>query len=274
MFKIMRTIASLLFFLLFSTNKLALGGTWADRFGESTLGADWRGNRDAFRIKDGALAGVSANPLAESPLNIVEVGNDWGDYVIQCWINVVSPNTHVCSKGALVLRHNGAEGYVFALHEPTQTIEVYRLSNHEMLLSKPAVIKFQSWYHVRAELKGENMSFFVDDVLVGTVTDNKSLSGATGVAVQDVDEGLFDDFTVTGPAIPSNGLETVRKGTQITLMWPKAMDAYIVKSTADIAQPPSWSGVDQPPAADENQFTLTLDFPKTGRGFYMLFPKP
>jgi len=192
------------FFFLFSTNSFSVAGTWADHFSSDALGADWRGNRDYFRITDAALDGQSASPLAPSPLNLVEVGEGWTDYTIRCWMNVVAPNSRVCTKGALILRDNGKDGYVFALHEPTQTVEVYRLSNHEMLLSKPAAIELKKWYRVRAELQGPVMSFFVDDQLMGTVTDDRSLSGAVGVAVQDAEQVLFDDFTVTGPNIPGN----------------------------------------------------------------------
>ena len=105
------------------------------------LGSDWRGDRDAFSIVDGALKGQSASPLTPSPLNMVEVGTNWSDGVVQCRINVVTPNLRVCTKGALILRQSGNEGYVFALHTAAQTIEVYRLSTHEMLLSRPATLE-------------------------------------------------------------------------------------------------------------------------------------
>src|SRR5438132_2671783 len=172
-------------------------GTWADNFSQNVLGSEWQGDRDHFSIVDGALNGVSAYPLI-SPLHLVEVGNDWTDYIVQCRINVVTPNLRVCTKGALILRHSGNEGYVFALHAATKTVEVYRLSNHEMLLSKDAPLELQKWYRVRAELQGSSMSFYVDDQLIGTVTDNRSPSGAVAVAVQDAEEVLFDDFSVTG----------------------------------------------------------------------------
>src|SRR5439155_5480171 len=116
-------------------------------------------DRDAFSIVDGALKGVSASPLAPVPLYLIEVGNDWSDYVLQCRMNVVTPNLLVCTKGALILRHKGKEGYVFALHVATKTAEVYRLSDQQMLLSKEVSLELRKWYRVRVELQASRLSF-------------------------------------------------------------------------------------------------------------------
>jgi hypothetical protein len=132
----------------------ASGGTWNDHFNQPTLAEDWIGNRNAFRILGGFLEGQTAYPVAPSPLNLVELTQDSTDVDVACWINVVEPNLHLCTKGALILRHAGTEGYVFALHEATQTIEIYRLSNHEMLLIRPAKLELKKWYYARAELRG------------------------------------------------------------------------------------------------------------------------
>lgn len=182
----------------------AIGGTWNDHFGQPTLAEDWVGNRYAFRIQGGVLEGQSASPVTPSPLNVVEIAQDSTDCDVACWINVVAPNTRVCTKGTLILRHSGNEGYVFALHEPTQTIEVYRLSNHEMLLNRSAKIELKKWYYVRAELRGPTMNFFVDGHKIGTVTDDRAASGSVGVAVQDAEAAWFDDFSVSGPQVRGN----------------------------------------------------------------------
>src|SRR6185436_4782850 len=190
--------------LSLSLSSLAWGGTWSDHFTQPTLAGDWTGNRNAFRVEAGVLQGQSAYPVAPSPLNIVEIAQDSTDCDVACWVNVVAPNSRVCTKGALILRHSGNEGYVFALHEPTQTIEVYRLSNHQMLLSRSARIEFKKWYYVRAELHGPTMSFYVDGQTIGTVTDDRSTSGSVGVAVQDAESAWFDDFSVSGPKVTGN----------------------------------------------------------------------
>jgi hypothetical protein len=182
----------------------ARAGTWSDDFSRDTLGLDWRGDTNFFMTRAGVLEAESAHPIAPSPLNIVEIGDMWTDYVVQCSINIISPNLRDCTKGALILRHSGNNGYVFALHDATQTIEVYRLSSGEMLLSERAAIYLKTWYRLRAQLQGSTMSFYVNDRLIGTVTDSQSLRGAVGLAVQDAEEVLFDDFTVSGPDIPEN----------------------------------------------------------------------
>lgn len=181
-------------------------GTWSDHFSSPTLLSDWTGNRADFQIVTNlnVLEGESASPLTPSPFNSIAIQTDSTDCTVSAWVNIVAPNTRVCTKGALLLRHSGAEGYVFALHEPTQTAEVYRLSNHEFLLNKPWKIDFRTWYFVRAELHGSSMSFYIDGQLVGTITDSVSPTGAVGLAVQDAEAAQFDDFTVTGPNVNGN----------------------------------------------------------------------
>jgi hypothetical protein len=271
----MRTSVRLLQLLtgagLLASTSLTFAGTWSDDFSENALGSDWRGDRAYFSILDGALDGVSAEPIAPVPLHQVEVGTNWGDYTVQCRIDVVTPNLLICTKGALILRDNGTDGYVFALHVATQTIEVYRLSDHEMLLSQIAPLELQKWYLVRAELQGTNMSFFVDDQLIGTVTDDRSLSGAVGVAVQDTMEAMFDGFTVTGPDIPNNRLE-LSVGQKITLSWPGFLTNYVLKTTSDLSATSAWDTVTNSPVSIGSQLAVTLD-PSPGSHFYILAPK-
>lgn len=178
-------------------------GTWNDRFQGPTLAADWTGSLNFFQLKDGILIGQSASPLA-SPLNFIEIAVDSTNCDVAGWINIVAPNLRVCTKGALLLRHSDNGGYVFALHEPTQTIEVYRLPTRQMLLKMDSRIELKQWYYLRAELRGPVMTFFVDGKFVGTVTDTLSPSGSVGIAVQDAEIAWFDDFSVTGPNIIGN----------------------------------------------------------------------
>jgi len=190
--------------VLLLTTIAVRAGTWSDHFAFPALLIDWKGNLDAFRIVNQTLEGVSASPLTPSPFNFVEVQKDSTDCTVTAWINVVAPNTRVCTKGAILARHTGTNGYVFALHEATQTAEIYRLENHEMLLSKAWKIDLQKWYFVRVELHGPGMSFFIDGDEVGSVTDSVSPSGAVGLAVQDAETVWFDDFTISGPAVDGN----------------------------------------------------------------------
>lgn len=251
-------------------NLVASGGTWSDSFSLPVLGADWKGDRAFFSIRDGALDGVSAEPLAPVPLHRVEVGDNWSDYSVQCRIDVVEPNLLVCTKGALILRDNGSEGYVFALHVATKTIEVYRLSNHEMLLSKDAPLALKTWYTVGAQLNGTNMSFFVDGRWVGTVTDDRSLAGRVGVAVQDAMQALFDDFSVTGPNIPCNGLELM-VGQKITVSWPAPLTNYVLKAASQLSATTVWDTVTNTPVRNGADLSVTLD-PSLGTRFFMLVP--
>ncbi len=243
-------------------------GTWSDQFSQPVLGSDWQGDRDAFSILDGALKGVSALPVAPSPLNRVEVGQDWTDYTVRCRINVVEPNLLVCTKGALVLRDNGTEGYVFALHVATRTIEVYRLSDGGMLLSEDASPELKTWYVLSAEAHGPIMSFFVDGRLIGSVTDDRSPSGRVGVAVQDALVALFDDFTVTGPGIPGNGLE-LSLGQKITITWPTSFTNYVLETTTQLFPGTTWDTITNAPSVAGGEVSVTLER-SAGPSFYRL----
>ncbi len=256
--------------VLLSAAFLSVGGTWSEHFSGNNLGSDWQGDRDSFFIVDGTLDGVSVRPLPPVPMHQVEVGTNWGDYTVQCRIDVVTPNLAICTKGALILRDNGKDGYVFALHVASKTIEVYRLSDHEMLLSKDAPLELKTWYLARAELHGPTMKFFVDDDLIGTVTDDRSLSGAVGVAVQDTMETRFDDFTATGPEIPSNGLE-LSVGAKITLSWPGFLTNFVLKATSDLSATSAWATVTNTPVNIGGYLTVTLDR-SPGNQFYALVP--
>ncbi len=246
-------------------------GTWSDHFSGNTLGSDWQGDRSYFSVSNGALSGFSASPIAPVPLHKVEVGTNWGDYTVQCRMNVVTPNLLVCTKGALILRDNGKDGYVFALHVATQTIEVYRLSDQEMLLSQFAALELKTWYLVRAELQGASLSFFVDGQLIGTITDARCLSGAVGVGVQDTMQTIFEDFTVTGPNIPGNGLGLI-VGPKITLSWPSSLTNYVLQVTSNLSATGAWNPVTNSPTSSGDQLTVTLE-PSPGSQFYRLAPK-
>ncbi len=250
---------------------VAVGGTWSDDFSANILGSDWQGDRDSFSIIDGALKGISALPVAPSPFHRVEVGKDWADYTVECRIDVEVPNLLVCTKGALVLRDNGTEGYVFALHVATKTIELYRLSDNQVLLSKDAPLALKTWYLVRAELQGDTMKFFVDDQLIGTVIDDRSLSGAVGVAVQDALDARFDDFAVTGPNIPGNGL-ALTVAQNITLTWPSALTNYVLKTKSELSPGAAWDTVTNSPSTNGGQLSITLPA-SPGSRFYILVPK-
>ncbi|MCX6922080.1 MAG: hypothetical protein NT154_02500 [Verrucomicrobia bacterium] len=257
--------------IFLASTPFTFAGTWTDHFSQGILGSDWQGDRDYFSIVEGLLQGISAEPVAPAPFHKVVVGTNWGDYAVQCRIDVVTPNLSICTKGALILRDNGTEGYVFALHVATKTIEVYRLSNHEMLLSQNAPLDLKTWYMVRADLQGTTMTSYLDDQLIGTVTDNRSLSGAVGVAVQDTMLTLIDDFTVSGPDIPSNGLE-LGVGQQITLSWPSFLTNYVLKVTSELSPATAWNAVTNSPVCTNGQLTVTLD-PSPGNHFYMLAPQ-
>ena len=257
--------------LLSLTATFAMGATWSDDFSTSALRPEWKGDRDHFTIVNGSLNGVSASPLAPVPLRSVEVGSDWDDYVVQCRMNVVTPNLLVCTKGALILRQQGNEGYVFALHVATQTVEVYRLSDHEMLLSKPQPLELKGWYRVRAELQGEKLAFYLDDKLVGTLIDRRSSSGSVGLAVQDALSVLFDDFTVTGPKVQNDALNITRSGNQIILNWPTSLATGVIQTTDTLIPPIPWRHLTNAPVVSGSQNIVVLGT-AAGSWFYRLGP--
>jgi hypothetical protein len=244
--------------LLFCIGPTVSGGSWTDHFSEGKLGPDWQGTRDFFTVTNGVLKGVSVSPLAPAPFHYVEVGKGWDNFVVECQINVVMPNLLVCSKGALLLRHTGDQGYVFAIHTATKKIEVYRLNSEELLLEKDAPLEFKRWYSLRAELQGPKMTFYVDGELIGTVTDSRSLSGSVGVVAQDVAETQFDDFIVRGPNIPSNGIEATLGKNGVTLSWPGSLTNYVLQSASALTTSSVWSRVTNAPVEVGDRKSVTL----------------
>jgi hypothetical protein len=210
-------IASVILFISILVS-VAFAGTWSDDFSGNVLDQKWKGDRDNFAIENGALHGRNAHPVMLLPLRWVEIGSDWDNYIVQCKINVVTPNLLVCTKGALVLRHSGNEGYVFTLHAATKAVEVFRLSDQEMLLSKDKSLELEKWYSAKAELQGENMSFYLDGELIGKVSDRRSLMGTVGLGVQDALSVLYDDFTITGPKI-DDGSSAVKNYGKVLTTW-------------------------------------------------------
>ena len=72
---------------------------------------------------------------------------------------------------------------------------------------------------MRAELDGENMSFYLDNKLIGKITDNRSASGSVGLAVQDALAVLYDDFIVTGPKVEDHGVTAVKTYVKVSTTW-------------------------------------------------------
>jgi hypothetical protein len=269
--------------VLFSFSLSAGAGTWTDHFTFPTLLDDWKGNRADFQIINQALQGESGLPLPPSPFNFVEVQKDSTDCSVSAWINVVRPNTRVYTKGALLLRHTGTNGYVFALHQATQTAEVYRLENHQMLLERPWKIDLEKWYFARAELRGSVMTFYIDGQEVGSVTDSVSPAGAVGLAVQDADIALFDDFTITGPGVVGNvddvekpvvnGVEAGAGGVTLRFTITPPYD-YYVQMNATPAQSHDWQTIATYRAKLFSEDIHFTDANATGSRFYRLEKAP
>ncbi len=197
-------------------------GTWQDNFENPASLADWSGDLASFSIQDGFLHGKSAQPLPPILARSIHVGDDWRDYTVECKVNVHTPNLLVCSKGAILFRHNETDGYIFELHAATQRVEVYR-SSGEVLLSVPRDIELEQWYLLRAELQGDKMTFSVDGEQIGELKDQRSLKGAVGLLVEDALLVQFDDFQVTGPDIPDRGqgATAVEVAGKLTTTWGK-----------------------------------------------------
>ena len=92
-------------------------GTWREHF-HKAFSTEWRGDKDAFQVTtNGFLEGESAEPVGVSPLKVLEVVKDASDSVVGCWVNVVSPNTRVCTKGALAEKFATVAAFVM-LRQP------------------------------------------------------------------------------------------------------------------------------------------------------------
>lgn len=213
-------IKGIIIILIFGLiTSLAFAGTWYDGFSGESLDSAWKGDRDNFTVADNNLHGRNAHPIMLLPLRLIEIGNDWDNYTAECRINVFTENLLVCTKGAIIFHHKDNEGYVYALHVATKTVEVFRISDNEMLLSVPKPLELQKWYLAKVEVSGEDMSFYLDNELIGKIKDNHSVSGSAGLAVQDALDVIYDDFTVTGPKIEDHGASAVKLYNKIPTTW-------------------------------------------------------
>jgi hypothetical protein len=91
------------------------------------------------------------------------------------------------------------------------------------------------------------------------------------VGVQDAMEAVFDDFTVSGPEIPGNGLDIV-VGRNVTLTWPNALTNYSLMAASELSSTSAWSAVTNTPVSLGDQSAITLT-PSPGNHFYLLAPR-
>lgn len=194
-----------------------IAGTWTDNFNGNRLSPLWSGDVENFSIVNNTLEGRNASPV-QLALKMLRLNLNLRNYTVRCRINVMLPNMLICTKGAVILRYRNNDGYVFALHIPTKTVEIYRLSNGEMLFSKEEPINLETWYELRAELNENKMAFFLDNKLIAEIEDNKLAFGAVGLGVQDALSVLFDDFSLSSPEL-ENGWTTVEKKIKLFYTW-------------------------------------------------------
>lgn len=178
-------------------------GVWQDDFSGNALAAGWGGDIGAFRLEANRLVGVSAHPILPR-LAGIWVGKDWQDYTASVRVNVAKPNLAICSKGGLALARRDGSAIVFAVHTPSQQVEVFEWFTRKPLVALPMALAYDEWHTLRADVEARSIRFIVDGVEMGTLRDLDA-SGGIGVVVEDTMLTLFDDFRVAGETIPNGG---------------------------------------------------------------------
>ena len=70
--------------------------------------------------------------------------------------------------------------------------------------SMAVTTEVDTWYRLKMEVEGDQITAFVDDAKVFALRDGLFASGPACIAVNGV-RATFDDFMVTGPDVPDGG---------------------------------------------------------------------
>ena len=101
--------------------------------------------------------------------------------------------------------------------------------------------------------------------------DNTVSAGAFGVAVQDVEQALVDDFAVSGAGIPSNGLEIALTRSDLTLTWPAGFTTGVLKVRDTFDDSTAWAAFGGAPKTDSDHVIIHTTL-GAGMRFFSLLP--
>ncbi|MBD3181462.1 hypothetical protein GF312_04165 [Candidatus Poribacteria bacterium] len=222
----MKTTLVILVFLLFAVSSYA--GTIIDDLSDGDMG-EWHlastGAGGDWKVEGGIAILEGAGGL--SGIMFVLDRPDWKDYTVQVDMKITQHVvTALWEQSGLGLRFiKGKSGYYFSFGTPGVNAKKLRtyftdfiLMQNRNLLETPFDWQIDTWYTLKAEIKGNSFKYYVDDVLMMEYTNANGPNGGTGFGVTAATDAHFDNFSVTGDDVPDAVFSVDPEG-KIAVVW-------------------------------------------------------
>ena len=216
---------SLVFFSLVTFSRIAWSGEWVFDFEDPKQADHWKVANGNWKIQKGVYTEISA---AEKAAHTLFGEADWTDYTVETKIRIDA------NKWAgLVFRAISEYEYYIVYPEPTPGVSAFfqhhgkdwatRARPNPNKTQIKGKIQVGNWYHLKIEVKGNDLKWFIDDQLqaetklerVGDLDVYKK--GRVGIWAWET-KASFDDFKVYGPGIEGSAVEPRKK---LALAWGK-----------------------------------------------------
>lgn len=202
----------------------AWAGTWLDNFDDGDFDG-WQRveclwipkvvtpNAGNWVVENGAVVAGDNDSTKRYDLNIGDMW--WADYIAEVSVKL-SKRLENCSSDSgvwLGARYQVAEGklslndyFVGAWQSSGAWRGGAKYSNGDFFNTQSRMIPSEAdtWYRLKIEVDGDQITAFVDDLQVFVLRDSSFTSGLVSISVNGV-VATFDDFMVTGPEIPDGG---------------------------------------------------------------------
>ncbi|MBM3242412.1 hypothetical protein FJZ31_39640 [Candidatus Poribacteria bacterium] len=208
---------ALLLMMIFHVNAVAL--TWD--FEKQAQLDNWKAINGTWEIEKGQLKGT-LGPDYMGIVCIFEGSEDWADYTFEAKTTVAEGKyTYWMAR----VQPDPLSYYAFERsHSNSATIWRRDKGQHAKLMAGPALQPGHLETHLwKMEVKGDQISVFLDDKLLVEATDNTYKKGTIGFGGHNMDSAtgknviLFDDVSVNGPGIPAS-LSVSPRG-KLALTW-------------------------------------------------------
>ncbi len=202
----------------------AWAGTWLDNFDDGDFDG-WQmveclwilevvtPNAGNWVVENGAVVAGDNDSTKRYDLYIGDMW--WADYIAEVSVKV-SKKLETCNEDTGIYLGArcqvdegklGLNGYVVGVWNIDGVRRGgFKYSNGDSSNRQTRVLplKADTWYRLKIEVDGDQITAFVDDLQVFVLRDSSFTSGLVSISVNGV-VATFDDFIVTGPDIPNGG---------------------------------------------------------------------
>jgi len=208
-----------------SASKISKAGTWRDDF-EDRITKEWTifnldRRVERWWVNEGEAVGQIFQP---GFMSLWLTGKlDWDEYTVSCRAKLVEEKDDPATFG-LTLHDRGAEDsrYLFFVEFTLGVVRIIRAAPEGWFVRTfPLVTEIDTWYQLKATIKGELMEFQVDnEVFFGR--DLVPLEGGQAGLVISDGQARFDDIEISGVNIKNGGPgrpHPVDEKRKLTMMW-------------------------------------------------------